>query len=189
MNSELHDTQEFHHRLLRLERQNLRVKRIGAAALVGAVSLLVMGQASPKQKTVEAGEFILTDTEGKTRASLSVDYTTKPPVSQLILFGPDGRETARIDSGGSVQGGGGVTLSGAEGQRAILSSTFLDLTGADRGGTLLLRDTLSIKDSEGYEATLGVSALQTPKTGERHRTSAASLVLFDKDSNVIWKAP
>jgi hypothetical protein len=82
-----------------------------------------------------------------------------------------------------------VTLSGAEGQRATLSSTFLDLSGADCCGTLLVRNTLSIKDNEGYEAILGVSALQTPKTGEKHRTSAASLVLFDKDKNVIWKAP
>jgi hypothetical protein len=29
----------------------------------------------------------------------------------------------------------------------------------------------------------------TPRTGETHKTSAASLVLFDKDKNVIWKAP
>ncbi|HEY2646321.1 MAG TPA: hypothetical protein VGI34_05085 [Candidatus Acidoferrales bacterium] len=44
-------------------------------------------------------------------------------------------------------------------------------------------------DAEGFEEILGTANLVTPQTGETHRVSAASLVLFDKDKNVIWKAP
>ncbi len=39
------------------------------------------------------------------------------------------------------------------------------------------------------QATLGRSALVTPRTGETQMRSAASLVMFDKNKNVIWKAP
>jgi hypothetical protein len=44
-------------------------------------------------------------------------------------------------------------------------------------------------DEQGYEATLGRRALATPRTGETQMRSAASLVMFDKKKNVIWKAP
>jgi hypothetical protein len=48
---------------------------------------------------------------------------------------------------------------------------------------------MQVDDAEGFAATLGATDLVTPRTGEKHKTSAASLVLFDKDKNVIWKAP
>ncbi len=44
-------------------------------------------------------------------------------------------------------------------------------------------------DEQGFQATLGRSALVTPRTGETQMRSAASLVMFDKNKNVIWKAP
>jgi hypothetical protein len=50
-------------------------------------------------------------------------------------------------------------------------------------------DGLNVADAQGFEARLGVADLVTPRTGETHKTSAASVVLFDKDKNVIWKAP
>jgi len=49
--------------------------------------------------------------------------------------------------------------------------------------------TLSISDSKGFETIIGSTDLVTPSTGETHKTSAASVVLFDKDKNVIWQAP
>jgi hypothetical protein len=48
---------------------------------------------------------------------------------------------------------------------------------------------LKVYDREGFATTLGTEVLLTPRTGETHKTSAASLVMFDKDKNVIWKAP
>jgi hypothetical protein len=48
---------------------------------------------------------------------------------------------------------------------------------------------LSVSDDKGFSAALGVKELETSLTGETHSTSAASLVLFDKNRNVIWKAP
>jgi hypothetical protein len=48
---------------------------------------------------------------------------------------------------------------------------------------------VSITDEQGFSVILGATQLVTPRTGENHATSAASLVLLDKDKNVIWKAP
>jgi len=39
------------------------------------------------------------------------------------------------------------------------------------------------------QAIVGTADLVTPRSGAIHRTSAASLVLFDEEKNVIWKAP
>jgi len=48
---------------------------------------------------------------------------------------------------------------------------------------------LTVTDKEGFETTVGTKDLVTSRTGETHKTSAASVVLFDKDKNVLWKAP
>ena len=44
-------------------------------------------------------------------------------------------------------------------------------------------------DSEGFSAELGSTSLVTTRTGEQHKSSAASLVLFGKDGKVLWSAP
>jgi len=48
---------------------------------------------------------------------------------------------------------------------------------------------LSLIDKQGFEAALGVWGTLTPRTGETHQTSAASLILFDRDKKVLWSAP
>ncbi len=40
-----------------------------------------------------------------------------------------------------------------------------------------------------FQTIIGNIDLVTPHTGETSRTSAASVVLFDKDTDVLWKAP
>jgi hypothetical protein len=48
---------------------------------------------------------------------------------------------------------------------------------------------LTIRDREGFSSVFGSSSLITPSTGETHKTSAASIVLFDKDGHKVWSAP
>ena len=52
-----------------------------------------------------------------------------------------------------------------------------------------LEPLIVVNDPEGFSAQLGSVDLVTPRTGEQHKTSAASLVLFGKDSKVLWSAP
>ena len=48
---------------------------------------------------------------------------------------------------------------------------------------------LELHDRQGFIAIIGNAALATPRTGETRKTSAASVILFDKDEKVLWKAP
>jgi hypothetical protein len=54
---------------------------------------------------------------------------------------------------------------------------------------VISRYNVGLFDENGFEAELGRTDLVTPRTGETQKRSAASLVLFGKDKNVIWKAP
>ena len=188
MNSQQSGFADLQDRLFKLETQNRRLKRVGSAVLIAVTLLVVMGQA-PSKKIVEANEFILKDSGGKTRADLSVNETTKTPVAQLVLFDPNGHEKVRVDSG--LPGlGGGIVLSGDNGPNALLTSTFLSISrDNNKTGMTMAEDGLIVSDGKGFEAAIGVVSLVTPSTGETHKTSVASLVLFDKDKNVIWKAP
>jgi|SRR5215469_3467139 len=48
---------------------------------------------------------------------------------------------------------------------------------------------VSLSDKEGFMTAIGSTDLVTPRTGETHKTSAASVVLFGKDQKVLWSAP
>ena len=48
---------------------------------------------------------------------------------------------------------------------------------------------LMLSDDEGFRTEIGRTDLMTPLTGETHKTSAASLIMFGKDDKVIWRAP
>jgi hypothetical protein len=81
-------------------------------------------------------------------------------------------------------------LTSADGKSFILGTSALGFVdSANIPVATFGRDSLFISDDQGFAATLGVKDLVTPRTGETHKTSAASLVMFDKAKNVIWKAP
>lgn len=167
MKANLEDFGCLYDRLVVLEKQNRRFKQLGFVGLIGVTLLLTMGQAS--KKTIEANELILKDDAGKVRARLSIDNQTDH--SELQLYNEKGNLTVRLDSSRSMlfwdkQGMPTVALYGFDGVGRV-----------------------ELTDAEGFQATLGATNLVTPKTGETHKTSAASLVLFDKNQNVIWKAP
>lgn len=76
-----------------------------------------------------------------------------------------------------VPSGPGLTLYDKSGEKSAMLSYTKD------------GPSLEMEDTQGYSAVLGLGGLVTPKTGETRQTSAASLLLFDKQKNVIWKAP
>jgi len=83
-------------RLERLERQGRRWRRTAFVVLLGAVGVVVMGQAPPHRlpKSIEAEEFVLRDSRGQVRASLGT-----PPGSNTTVFqfhGENGKPRTRI---------------------------------------------------------------------------------------------
>jgi hypothetical protein len=195
--------EELERRLLSLEKQNRRLKRLGAAALIVVTLLVVMGQA-PSKKTIVANQFILADDNGKPRATLWMNTNNRVP--ELLFFNEQERVAAKLqpsslalfDAQGPIRGlfsvnntGGSLLLIDSE---RPLKQVFLQPGSVamidDRGSQATVEaGHLKVYDREGFAATLGTEALVTPHTGETHKTSAASLVMFDKNKNVLWRAP
>lgn len=197
------DLSDVRFRIEKLERENRRMKRIVAlAALIGG-SLLLMGQAKPS-RTVEAESFLLRDSQGGLRATL--DMWHEAPM--LRLYDKSGVARAWL----SVMGNGepGLTFYDAAGNQMVMLSAVKDGAGLwlNRGApkTLSFEEAIRQKggiglsamnggakvyaeDSQGFSVVLGNTELVTPKTGETHLTSAASVVTFDKDGKVLWSAP
>ena len=71
MKAQVQGLEDIQDRLLKLERQNRRLKQFGVAVLIASTSLIAMGQA-PSKKIIEANEFILRDDSGNVRARLSM---------------------------------------------------------------------------------------------------------------------
>ena len=174
--------------------------------MIATASLIAMGQASSK-KIVEANEFVLRDDSGNIRAKLSMSVHAGaapgyPASPQLVLFDEKAMQRVQMDGDAFIPG---LTLYDNQGRDRGRFHTGLDsavLVFQDEHGRPITRlkegelATVEINagqvhtvDADGFEAVLGGSELVTQRTGETHKTSAASLVLFDKNKNVIWKAP
>jgi hypothetical protein len=193
MNSHPSGFADLQERLLKLETANRRLKRLGTAALIAAVSLVVMGQA-PSKKTVEANEFILRDDSGNIRAKLFVTAKTTTnmtlpgltepvpvtlnPKPMLALYDQKGQTGGILDDD---------SISFLKSHVSIVGGILT--MGDQTAGAVISPYSMGLFDEQGFSVTLGRSALVTPRTGETQMRSAASLVMFDKNKNVIWKAP
>jgi len=67
-----YNVEDLQNRILNLEKQNRKFKQIATAVLIIPSLLFVMGQKTVK-KTIEANEFVIKDSGGKIRATISVD--------------------------------------------------------------------------------------------------------------------
>jgi hypothetical protein len=210
MNSHPPSFEDLQERLVKLEKQNRRFKQFGLVGLIGVTLLFTLGQA-PSKKTIEANEFVLRDANGSVRARLSMNVPADasagyPSAAQLVFFDEKGKKRASLD-GGNTYGFSGLTLNDQEervrGYFIEASASGANLALQDERGHLqtilgggevtalgsVTASGVHVEDVDGFAATLGVTDLVTPRTGEKHKTSAASLILFDNNKNVIWKAP
>jgi hypothetical protein len=217
MNVQGADEQAILARIERLERENAWIKRVCAAVLLMGATLFLMGQAKQgstawqkqiRVDKVQARTIELFTPEG----NLTVKLGGSPlGGSELIMF--DGNRKARvsldssapllqmgkleIDNTGHVSlcGGGKGTVRLGYGS-LILSDEAgrqtASLGASDSEAVLtLISDTprLLVGKPNDYRTEIGSTDLLIPSTGETHRTSAASVVLFDKNGKVIWSAP
>ena len=185
--------EELERRLLSVEKQNRLLKQLGAAFLILVTSLVVMGQA-PSKKTVEANEFILRDEGGSIRARLFVTAksTTNMNIPGIgtpmpVTFNPKAT-LALYDEKEQVSGIVDADSISFSKSHVLLAGGVLSL-GDEKAGVVVSPYSVGLFDEQGYQATLGRSGLVTARTGETQMRSDASLVMFDKNKNVIWKAP
>jgi hypothetical protein len=197
------DLSDVGFRIEKLESENRGLKRIGGLVAVIGASLLLMGQAKPN-RTVEAESFVLRDPQGRLRATL--DMWHEAPM--LRLYDKSGTWRAWLSLAGN--GEPALTFYDAAGNQMVMLAATKD--GASlwlnqgapktlsmmeaikqKGGVSLSAMNggarLYAEDSQGFSVVLGNTELVMPKTGETHQTSAASIVTFDRDGNVLWSAP
>lgn len=167
-------------------------------------------------RTVVANEFLLKDPQGRTRARLGFTTRGAPGLdlydangtlrAAVVDLFPDAQPAVYLwDANGALRAGldGSPMLALYDARRAVRAdlalgdagSPVLDLYDANRAlrAYLILgadgSPELNLTDPAGYRSVLGVTDLAAPATGKTHKTSGASLVMFDKKGNVIWQAP
>src|SRR5438093_7210196 len=218
MESETSKIEVLEQRIRRLESQGRQMKRAGMLLLVLIGALAGMGQVKvkPKNRVIEGEKFVLKDISGTRRAELLMEAGGPGLVlydadqNRIGRFGGTGEGHG---AGLSLQGAKGeskVTLiSLADGPHLLMFDARGKFRGemaaTVKGPYLFLYDDtekvraalavegdapkLQVSDKEGYTAVLGTNALVTTKTNEVQKTSAASLLLYGKQKEVIWRAP
>jgi hypothetical protein len=112
--------------------------------------------------------------------------------SGLAFFNPTGKTMAGLSALGTDPR---LDLYDADGNATTSvsnASIFMTPTDRQQAIELLVGDagpSITIGSEGGFQSILGTTNLQTANTGEQHKTSAASLVLFGKDGKVLWSAP
>ena len=80
-------------RLVKVEKKNRRLKQAGVAILVIGAACMLIGQASPKARTIEAERFMLLDRNGKMRGGFG---TFEDGETSLSLFDLNEKERAAL---------------------------------------------------------------------------------------------
>lgn len=173
-------------RLEKLENENRRLKKIGAALSVLAAVILAMGQA-PSSRTIEAEKFVLKDATRNARAVLGM-FLGEPTLTlsdakgqqQVLLEGGDHPVISLSRTGGKEQ----VTLMATEELYGL--AVYGEPKGAINGTRVGLGvwkgvPGLTLYDGSGNER----AAIQTEESGP-------SLKLTDSDGKAgfnVWIAP
>lgn len=205
------DVESFAARVERLETQDRVLKRLVGAqfVLLVAVAVLAIGALRVSRPgTIVTDHLVLRDQAGRQGADLSFDMDGQ---ASLHLFGLGDEQgvnstlTAQSlelhfhTSSSSLSDGGFFTFDEKGNQIIGLggpvgAAPVLRMWGSNRQEIWLSAahedgPTIGMSDEAGFEAHLGSVELTTSRTGDQHKTSAASLTLVGKDGKVLWSAP
>jgi hypothetical protein len=101
--------------------------------------------------------------ESKTHQEVFLD------ADQMIWLGSNDQDFLQLVPNGLMIGGKG--------------SAAVSIFGEHGAGSV------TVRDAKGYSAILGKAYLQETHSGASRTTSAASLVIFDKNGKVVWEEP
>lgn len=162
-------------RLERLEREGRwwRALAVGSLALVALAFLMGASGANKAADEVRAKRFIVVDSDGESRGVLHMsDYGSL----RLDLYDPD--EVLRASLYLGKQGSPALNMFDEKGNmRASL--------GVRSDG----KASLGLYDVEGLRAVLGYTKLEAMGSGKMGERPVSSLVLFDENGSVVWRAP
>lgn len=160
-------------RVEKLEAANRKLRLLATLPLLFLCVLVVSGQRRPSESLVTQ-KLILKDGSGTIRAELGLAnagvylHLSDPKgvvQAALGVAGDENKSYLNLSSGGAFNA---MHLQMAEGKPSI-----------------------ELYDASGFETVIGAASTVSARTGEEHKTSAASITMFgnDKGRRVIWQAP
>jgi hypothetical protein len=196
-------------RIEALERQNRLFRRGALICLIALVSVGMMGQTKRPRKAaptpapsapavpekIEAGSFVMKDSNGKIRAELSMAATG--PTFKLL--DENGAPQMRLSLNDSSPQGPMMLLSDPQHHAGFSLSVFegmgsqLSLVGARpdiqaRMAVAPEGTSLEMSDADGFTTSIG-NGMQASKGKQPKKTTAASVTLYGKERKVLWSAP
>jgi hypothetical protein len=196
-------------RIERLERQNRLFRRGALTCLITLLSVGLMGQTKHPRKAaptpaaaapvmpekIEAGSFVMKDSNGKIRAELSM-AATGPAFKLLDENGAAHMTISLNDSSpqGPVmllsdpQHHAGFSLSVLEGMGSQLSLVGARPDIQARMAVAPEGTSLEMSDADGFTTSIG-NGIQASKGKQPKKTTAASVTLYGKDRKVLWSTP
>jgi hypothetical protein len=194
-------------RIEKLERQNRLFRRAALTCLIALVSVGLLGQTKHPRKAapapaapvvpekIEAGSFIMKDSNGKIRAELSMAGTgptfklrdeNGTPLITLSLN--DGSPQGPMMLFSDPQHHAGVSLSVLEGMGSQISLVGARPDIQARMEVAPEGTSLEMSDADGFTTSIG-NGMQASKGKQPKKTTAASVTLYGKDRKVLWSAP
>jgi hypothetical protein len=191
MRSDIPDLQAILERIGKLEAQNRRLRWSSAAILALLSAVILMGQAAPSRRVIEAQRFELKDSDGNVRgwmgtigkgSELSLGNVNAQPMMRLIVS----TDASDLHFFGSRKSGMNLGLDSG--------NPDISMMGAEGNGGARITfgkdgPTLTLEDAKGFSTIVGATQLEKPASSGAHSASAASIVLLDKDKKVIWQSP
>jgi hypothetical protein len=191
MRSEIPELQAIQERVDELEVQNRRLRRGGVAILGVLSAVILMGQAAPTAHVVEAQKFVLKDSDGNVRgwmgtigngSELNLGNVNAQPMMRLIVS----TDASDLHFFGSRQSGMNLGVD--------TGNPDISMAGAEKNGEARLTfgkdgPSLTLEDARRSSTILGATQLERPANSGARPTSAASIVLVDRDKRVIWQTP
>jgi|SRR5580692_1626529 hypothetical protein len=191
MTSVTPDLHNILERIDKLEEQNQRLKKFGIAILALFSAVLLMGQAAPPPRVLEAQRFVLKDGDGNVRgwmgtigkgSELTLGNANAQPMIRLIVS----TDSSDLHFFGSRKSGMNLGLDAG--------SPDISMIGAEGNGSAKitfkeLGPSFSLEDARGSSTIIGAAQLEKSANRKVSPASAASIVLLDKDKDVIWQTP
>ena len=200
------ETQPLEVRIERLERQNRLFRRGALSCLIALVSVGLMGQTKHPRKAatpaapvvpekIEAGSFIMKDSNAKIRAELSMAATgptfklldeNGTPLMKLSLN--DGSPQGPMMLFSDPQHHAGFSLSVLQGMGSQLSLVGARPDIQARMEVAPEGTSLEVSDADGFTTSIG-NGMQASKGKQPKKTTAASVTLYGKDRKLLWSTP
>jgi len=191
MKPETSDQRGAEERLGKLEDQNRRLKWSVVTLFVAFSAVIVMGQATPSPHIVEAQKFVLKDANGNVRGWFGIigkgsEMTLGNANAQPMIILEVSTDSADLHFYGSGSSGMNLAINSGDPSISIIKA------GAQGGAKIIFEKngpSLRLEDANGFSTVVGTTRIEASSTQQVQYTSAASVVLFDKKGDIIWKAP